>query len=414
MSRPLVLVLVDDAATAAWEPFALTRPASELLFGALTFRRRAELVFGVPAAAVVAPAHLVAFSEDGAPPVRTEVPTVETDRLLWRSRAVPDWSLRDRWLRERPTEPTALVAGDTVVGLLLPAGAATPPWRGGWDDADSTWAAWPRQVIPARTVDHVWQLVLDTPAQLAVDIVALHPEAGPPPLPAGVVRRGSHPVVLGRDVDLEPPVVLDTRHGPIWLDDGVEVRAFTRVVGPLYAGPGTILLGGPIGPAALGPVCRVRGEFAESVALGYVNKQHDGHIGHAYLGRWVNLGAGTTNSDLKNTYGPVRLRTARGEVDTGALKLGCFLGDHVRTAIGTLLNTGTIVGAASNLFGVGMPPKRVPPFAWGFGPAATTMRLDAFLDTARRVMARRGIPWTAPLQAHWTRVWQEAQRACAS
>lgn len=409
MTGSAALVLLEDEVTATWEPFTLTRPASELLFGALTFRQRAERIFGLRAVAIVAPPHLHDFAEDDTPPARPDLPATEGPLLLWRSRAVPSWSFPRDDLIAGYDQPTALVAGTTVVGVGLPAGASAPAWHGTWNDADPWLRSLPTRPVPARTVDHVWDLVLQTPAQLTEDIEALHPASPLASLPAGVWHRGDHPVILGDGVDLEPPLTLDTRHGPIWLDDGVEVRAFCRLVGPLYVGRGSILLGGPIGPGALGPVCRVRGEFAESVALGYVNKQHDGHIGHAYLGRWVNLGAGTTNSDLKNTYGSVRLQTARGEVDTGALKLGCLLGDHVRTAIGTLLNTGTIVGAGSNLFGTGMPPKRVPPFAWGYGPQASTVHLDAFLRTAERVMARRGVSWSEKTRAHWTRVY-----ACAS
>src|SRR5690606_29076757 len=110
---------------------------------------------------------------------------------------------------------------------------------------------------------------------------------------------------LGDNVTIEPNVVLDFSHGPIRLDDGVTVRAFTRLAGPSYVGAGSTLLGGPYEAASIGPVCRVRGEVEESVILGYSNKAHAGFLGHAYLGRWVNLGAMTANSDLKNSYGTI-------------------------------------------------------------------------------------------------------------
>ncbi|MBW3655531.1 MAG: hypothetical protein KY444_05465, partial [Gemmatimonadetes bacterium] len=156
----------------------------------------------------------------------------------------------------------------------------------------------------------------------------------------------------------------------------------------------------------IGQGCRIRGEFAESVCLDFVNKAHDGHIGHAYLGAWVNLGAETTNSDLKNNYGSVRLWTPEGERDTGEIKLGCFLGDHVKTGIGLLLNTGTVVGAGSNLYGAAMPSKYVPPFSWGTGDDLTAYRADKFLDVAKRAMARRKVKmagsYAEALQRAWT------------
>jgi UDP-N-acetylglucosamine diphosphorylase/glucosamine-1-phosphate N-acetyltransferase len=247
-----------------------------------------------------------------------------------------------------------------------------------------------------------------------VDVEALHGSGQRPTLPEGVYHWGEHPLVLGEGARLEPGCALDTSDGPIWIDRGATVRAFTRLVGPSYVGPGSTVLGGAVGPVAIGPVCRIRGEIAESVCLGYTNKQHDGHIGHAYLGRWVNLGAETTNSDLKNNYGAVRLWTPGGEADTGQVKMGCLLGDHVKTGIGLLLNTGTVVGAGSNLWGAILPPRFVPPFSWGSGPDLTEYRVDKFLEVAERAMARRDVVLSdssrAQLRLAWerSRQWREA------
>ena len=124
---------------------------------------------------------------------------------------------------------------------------------------------------------------------------------------------------------------------------GVEVRHGTRLEGPLYAGPGTKLLGGFIRGSVFGPECRVHGEISASVFLGYANKSHDGFVGHSVVGHWVNLGALTTTSNLKNTYGPVRLEIAGQRIETGRQNLGTLFGDHAKTAIGTMLATGTVV-----------------------------------------------------------------------
>jgi UDP-N-acetylglucosamine diphosphorylase/glucosamine-1-phosphate N-acetyltransferase len=167
-------------------------------------------------------------------------------------------------------------------------------------------------------------------------------------------------------------------------------------------GRGSTILGGSVGEVSIGPVCRIHGEVEASVVLGYSNKAHDGFLGHAYLGCWVNLGAMTTNSDLKNNYGNVRLWTPEGDVDTGERKLGCLLGDHVKTAIGTLLNTGTVVEAGSNLFGAAQPPKYVPPFSWG---AEGTYALEKFLATAALVMGRRGVALGAGQRALLEAAW---------
>jgi UDP-N-acetylglucosamine diphosphorylase/glucosamine-1-phosphate N-acetyltransferase len=227
-------------------------------------------------------------------------------------------------------------------------------------------------------------------AQLKEDIPIFF-SARRSPAPEGVSVLGNGILSVGDEVQIEPGVVLDLRKGPIRLSDGVEIRSHTRLAGPSFVGAGSSLLGGVLSEVSIGPVCKVRGEVETSVILGFSNKAHDGFLGHAYLGRWVNLGAFTTNSDLKNNYGPVRIGSPRGLLETGILKAGCFLGDHVKTGIGTLFNTGTVVGAGSNLFGGAMPPSYVPPFSWGSGHDLSEYRVDKFLETASKAMARREI-----------------------
>jgi hypothetical protein len=140
----------------------------------------------------------------------------------------------------------------------------------------------------------------------------------------------------------------------------------------------------------------VRGEIASSCFIGYGNKGHDGFVGHSVLGHWVNLGAGTTTSNLKNTYGAVRLTSDGTTLDTGRQFLGTLFGDHAKTAIGTMLSTGTIVGAGANVFGA-PPPKWVPPMAWGHQGELLTE--DGFLRVAERVMPRRDVTVTPERRA---------------
>ena len=136
---------------------------------------------------------------------------------------------------------------------------------------------------------------------------------------------------------------------------------------------------------------------------GYSNKHHDGFLGHSYLGEWVNIGAMTTNSDLKNTYGTVRVALeGLGQVDSGILKLGCFLADHVKLGIGLHLNGGAVIGTGSNIFGVHFAPKTIPPFTWG-GEVFREYRIDGMIDVARKVMGRRKIALTPALRGNVAR-----------
>jgi UDP-N-acetylglucosamine diphosphorylase / glucose-1-phosphate thymidylyltransferase / UDP-N-acetylgalactosamine diphosphorylase / glucosamine-1-phosphate N-acetyltransferase / galactosamine-1-phosphate N-acetyltransferase len=386
----LSLVLFDDDTSCAWQPFALTRPGGELRFGALTQRARAERVFGGRCVAHLGPDHLLGFSEPGAAPVRRYVDApADGDRLFLSARLVPAWGAGDVW-RERRGGAGALVVAGEVVGWFAPEGTAAP---------EPSFFASPRLLldrtgaveVDGRLLEAVWELMSGTPAQVADDVAAFFPDAPPATLPAGAYRLGDGALVLGDGAEVEPGAVIDTRTGPVWLDEGARVRAFTRLAGPAYVGRRSQLLGGSVEAVSIGDVCRIRGEFAESVCLSWVNKAHDGHMGHAYLGAWVNLGAETTNSDLKNNYGTIRLWTPEGEVDTGSIKVGSFLGDHVKTGIGLLLNTGTVIGAGSNLYGAAMPPRYVPPFSWGTGEELTAYRIDKFLEVAERAMARREV-----------------------
>jgi hypothetical protein len=137
------------------------------------------------------------------------------------------------------------------------------------------------------------------------------------------------------------------------------------------------------------------------VFLGYANKAHDGFVGHSLLGHWVNLGAGTTTSNLKNTYGEVSVEVKGERIATGRQFLGSLIGDHAKTAIGTLLPTGTVIGAGANVFGPNSVPKYIPPMAWG-SDGATRMTEEGFLKVAERVMPRRDVPVTPERRASLT------------
>jgi len=155
---------------------------------------------------------------------------------------------------------------------------------------------------------------------------------------------------------------------------------------------------------------KVGGEVESSILQGHANKQHDGYLGHAYVGAWTNLGALTTNSDLKNNYSTVRVWTPEGTVDTGEKFVGVFLGDHAKTAIGTLLNTGTVVGFNCNVFSSEMPAKFVPSFSWGHGSSMTRYELDKAMQTASVVMERRQVRFTPAHRAVFEKIFQLRER----
>jgi UDP-N-acetylglucosamine diphosphorylase / glucose-1-phosphate thymidylyltransferase / UDP-N-acetylgalactosamine diphosphorylase / glucosamine-1-phosphate N-acetyltransferase / galactosamine-1-phosphate N-acetyltransferase len=258
---------------------------------------------------------------------------------------------------------------------------------------------------------YVWDLVLANPGQLTKDFAA----AGRSGIEGTVeqpnaIRGGRGDVFIGKGALVHPMVVLDAEHGPIYLDEGVEVHPFTRIEGPCYVGRKSILLGAKCREGmSIGPVCRVGGEVEESIIQGYSNKYHDGFLGHAYVGEWVNLGALTTNSDLKNDYSSVSVMLdGRTPIDTGSTKVGSLIGDHAKTSIGTLFNTGAYVGAMTLIAATGKPlPKFIPSFAWFLeGVVTKGFGKRKLYETAAKAMPRRGCQWTAADEAMWDEIYQ--------
>jgi len=198
-------------------------------------------------------------------------------------------------------------------------------------------------------------------------------------------------VWIADSATLLPGVVLDARTGPILIGEGVTVEPHALVCGPCAIGAGSIVRAhATIGPySVLGEQCRIGGEITHTIFHAYANKQHEGFVGHSYIGEWVNLGAGTTTSNLKNTYGTVRVELPSGIVDTGELFLGALCGDHAKTAIGTLLRTGIVIGAFANILAGGMEARHVRPFSWGNAAQPQVYELERALLVARRMMARR-------------------------
>ncbi|MEK7379492.1 MAG: hypothetical protein AAB075_00610, partial [Gemmatimonadota bacterium] len=222
--------------------------------------------------------------------------------------------------------------------------------------------------------------------------------AGSDPVPEGAIVLGDPARLVSLGARIEPGVVFDLRAGAGVLAEGSEVRSGTRLEGPVYVGPETVVFGGRIRGSSFGPQCRIHGEVSTSVFVGYANKSHDGFVGHSVVGPWVNIGAGTITSNLKNTYGPVRLDLPQGRMETGRTFVGSLIGDHAKTAIGTMLATGSVIGAGANVFGPGEVPRFVPPFAWG-SSGIERLNVTGFVRIAQRVMPRRGVEVTPAIEA---------------
>ncbi len=209
----------------------------------------------------------------------------------------------------------------------------------------------------------------------------------------GIWISGEGRVFVAEGVKIYPPVSFITDEGDIFVDSGSIIKPFTVIEGPSYIGRDSVVDRAIIRErTVVGNVCKIGGEVECSVVNNYSNKHHDGFLGHSVVGFWVNIGAIATTSDLKNTYGEVKLKKSTGIEPSGRIKLGSFIGDHSKIGIGVMLNTGTIVDFGVNLFyGEGLPPKYIPPFYWGNSGKMQIYDIGKFLEVAEKVMKRRGV-----------------------
>lgn len=189
--------------------------------------------------------------------------------------------------------------------------------------------------------------------------------------------------------------ILNAQHGPIYIGKDAEIMEGCMIRGPLALCEHAVLKMGTkiYGATTIGPYCKVGGEINNSVLFSYSSKAHDGFLGNSVLGEWCNLGADTNNSNLKNNYAQVKVWSYGKErfIDTGLQFCGLIMGDHSKTAIGTMFNTGTVVGVNTNIFGAGFPRNFVPSFSWGGAGGFTTFGLEKAFEVARIVMKRRNL-----------------------
>jgi UDP-N-acetylglucosamine diphosphorylase/glucosamine-1-phosphate N-acetyltransferase len=237
---------------------------------------------------------------------------------------------------------------------------------------------------------HLWDIVNYNPKAIENDFTLI-PDIHDWKRNAQAARFGDN-IHIHPSAEVQDGAYIDSGGGPVVMDSGAKVEPRSLIQGPAYIGKDSVVMAGMIREGcSLGPVCKIGGELEESIILGYSNKCHEGFIGHAYLGEWVNLGALTTNSDLKNNYGEITVSLQGQIISTGSIKVGCFIGDHTKTGIGTLLNTGIVIGFSNNLYGGSLfVEKEIGHFKWGTPGQLVHYRTDKAMEAAKAAMSRRG------------------------
>ncbi len=296
---------------------------------------------------------------------------------------------------EYPQGPAVVIdEGDVVRSAFVRMAGLSP------DDVMNRTPRWlevlklPQTMPQSRLVDYPWDLLSWNEESLLEDSVSM-PIACTihPPGPWHLIDDQN--IMLADAVKLAPGVVLDGSSGPIIIGTGAKIGANSVIQGPAYIGEHTLVL--PltlIRPGtSIGPYCRIGGEISNSIIQGNSNKSHYGFVGDSYIGEWVNLGAGTSTSNLKNTYDSVQINIAGKNYNTGRKFVGSLIGDHCKTAIGTRLMTGSYIGYATQIAKSTITPSFVPSFTWMSDKGTTPYRMDKVEQVARAVYARRNHAW---------------------
>jgi len=315
----LKLVLDDSFIKNHLYPFTLTRSAADIRIGILTIRQKWEKLLGQPV-------------------------TVNSDAVL----SSP--------ATEAGTVPAVfsanIVPSQAFIDALL---------KGNYNEQQFL------QQEAVRILQHPWHIFEYNDWALRQDFELITKGRHSMHLPDWVHTTGSQNIFVEEGAVLNQ-CILNASNGPIYIGKNAEIMEGATIRGPFSLGENSVVkMGARIyGATTIGPYCTVGGEIKNSVIFGYSNKAHDGYLGDAVIGEWCNLGAGTSNSNIKNTASPVTVwNNATKEFTNAGIKCGLLMGDYSRCAINTSFNTGTVVGACCSIFGEGLTPKNIPSFAWG-------------------------------------------------
>ena len=400
------IIIFEDGLHDNFYPFSLTRPLWELRSGLFSFRERIELFVRKDGRLKGSSIHFFT-REYLAPYFRERYPQASINDYTVFDRdgeflflnAVKYPSVSDFAIAQNsavilgPVPVVVRVDGsmikkpvDSIPTMLMRLGLATTDYYEQYEGEGK-----------GRKADFIWDLMNWNP-EILRDDYRLAGYAGNGASRKDVTISGDATQVYIEDgVKIDPYVFFDATEGPIVIGRGVRINSFSRIEGPSVIGRESMIFGAKIrSGTSIGECCRVGGEIEQSIFHGYSNKYHDGFIGHSYMGEWINMGALTTNSDLKNNYANVKVYTPGSRKKTGLRKVGCFMGDFVKTSIGTLINTGTSIGPGAMLVHAGMlTPFHVPPFSWYMnGDISRSVQLDDFISTCGEAMGRRNVAVT--------------------
>lgn len=375
-------ILFDDIRHNTLLPFTHTRPVADIRCGIFTMRERWERLLGQTTTTLTQPylqtvypiagndiGHLyINGALFGNQSLAQQVTSLPQGQVLMQGELI---------IAARPHQPAAV--GEGIVELIE-----------GLEKVDYN-----KEVILLRNVWDIFSLN-DQAIKSDYEMVSLGGSSAP--VPEGVLVVGDGQLFIDEGATIYPGCIINAATGPVYIGKGAEVLEGSLMRGPIaICSHAVVKMGAKIyGATTIGPGCKVGGEINNAVFFANSNKSHDGYLGNAVIGEWCNLGADTNCSNLKNNYDVVKIwdEAAGKMVSTGLIFCGLMMGDHSKCSINSMFNTGTVVGVSCNIFGSGFPDKFVPSFTWGGAGESALYVFDKAMDTANRMMGRRGLTVT--------------------
>ncbi len=391
------ICIFEDNTFSNFYPLSLSRPVYELACGISTLREKMLAAYPGVSYSLQCRNYLAEIMCEENPGVEINKLPHE-DTLFINGRIIAFKDLGER-LKLKDDAQKVFRCGSMIAAVRLSFGTLSSINSGDlYDSLQKIAQSLPQEEVEIIKADFIWDLISFNGKEIVNDFVRLTGGRGSREgkIYDGVTFVNDDMIHIGEDSQIKPGVVIDAENGPVYIGKNVKVFPNAVIIGPAYIGDGSFIKAGATiyENTSIGKICKIGGEVEDAVILPFSNKQHSGFIGHAYLGSWVNLGADTNCSDLKNNYSTIRATVNGKEIDTGLQFLGLITGDHSKTAINTMFNTGTFVGFSSNIFGSGFPDKYIPSFSWGGSDGFTEYEINKSIQAAEKVLNRRKVEMT--------------------
>ncbi len=372
------LVLFDDPVREALLPLTFYRPCSEIRVGILTIREKWEKILNLKAS------HLTQDYLSRKYPLH-----IEQNNLFIAGHVLPTPDLLDKIAQLQPKDCLTfngrLIAA-FIPGMLFPQSRKIP-----FNDLEIT------ELDHIQSIQRPADIFLQNEAQIQADFDIITQGRTSQPLPEATRLIGHHPVFIEEGAEVLA-LSINTTDGPVYIGKNALIMEGAVLRGPVaFCESAVAKMGAKIYKGTtIGPWSKVGGEISNTVFFGYSNKGHDGYLGNSVIAEWCNFGAGSSNSNLKNNYSPIKVwdYTQNDFVQTGLIFHGLIMGDHSKCGINSMFNTGTVVGVHANIALSIFPPKFIPSFSWNVDAATTIYLLPQAIETAKRVLARRNIELT--------------------